>query len=271
MPDRKGETVPRDSVEELRALGYGVTPPQQYLTDMDPAFFPLLEKVKTFTMISPERAYALYSAVVYIVKAGILGEFVECGVWRGGASMLIAHTLRGLGVENRTIRLYDTFSGMTPPTEEDRINWNERPVLEKWKEDLRGEKDNFRWWAVSSAEVRKNMLSTGYPSSAIKFIEGDVLKTLPDQSPDRIALLRLDTDWYKSTRHELEHLYPRLQPGGILLIDDYGHFTGARKAVDDYFAAFPVFLHRDDYTGRSLVKPPSPRVPRHRSFNLGQV
>lgn len=242
------------AIANLRDSGYGVVPPQQYLTDMDPSFFPLWKRVEFQTMISVERAYTIYSAVTYLVKAGIQGDFVECGVWKGGASMLMALTLKELGVGDRSIRLYDTFSGMTPPTKEDQIAWNKRPVLEKWNEDLRGEKDNFRWWAVSREMVQENMLSTGYPSDLISLVEGDVLETLPAQAPDRIALLRLDTDWYQSTRHELEQLYPKLRPGSLLLIDDYGHFTGARKAVDEYFADTPVFLHRDDYTGRSLVK-----------------
>lgn len=243
------------TIDSLREQGYGVIPPQQYLTDMDPAFFPLWKQVKPLTMISVERAYTLYSAVIYLVKAGIQGDFVECGVWKGGASMLMALFLKELGAGDRSIRLYDTFSGMTEPSDDDRIAWNESPVLEKWNEDLRGEKNNFSWWAVSRDSVWKNMLSTGYPSGLITLVEGDVMETLPSMAPSRIALLRLDTDWYQSTRHELEHLYSKLQPGGVLLIDDYGHFTGARKAVDEYFSNIPVFLHRDDYTGRSLVKP----------------
>ena len=80
--------------------------------------------------------------------------------------------------------------------------------------------------------------------------------TLPEQAPSRIALLRLDTDWYESTRHELIHLYPRLSQGGVLIVDDYGHWDGCRLAVDEYFAteADPVLLTRIDYTGRICVK-----------------
>ena len=92
---------------------------------------------------------------------------------------------------------------------------------------------------------------TGYPPERIHFVRGPVEETLPAGAPDEIALLRLDTDWYESTRHELEHLYPRLAAGGVLLVDDYGHWEGARKAVDEYFAdhgdrpaAGPHRLHR---------------------------
>ena len=96
--------------------------------------------------------------------------------------------------------------------------------------------------------------ATGYPAERLHFVEGKVEDTIPEQAPERIALLRLDTDWYESTRHELEHLYPRLSPGGVLIIDDYGHWEGARQAVDEYFKG-EVYLHRIDYTGRLAIKP----------------
>jgi hypothetical protein len=83
-------------------------------------------------------------------------------------------------------------------------------------------------------------------------IAGKVEETLPEHAPESIALLRLDTDWYESTRHELEHLFPRVVAGGVLLLDDYGHWKGSRKAVDEYFAAqgITMLLNRVDYTGR---------------------
>jgi len=113
-------------------------------------------------------------------------------------------------------------------------------------------------WAVADIEdVRRNMASTGYPQDLVRYLKGPVEQTLPALGPPGpIALLRLDTDWYESTKHELMHLFPLVRPGGILIIDDYGHWEGARKAVDEYFAATgrPFFLHRIDYTGRLLVK-----------------
>ena len=106
-------------------------------------------------------------------------------------------------------------------------------------------------------EVRRNLASTGYPSDRLHFIRGRVEDTIPASAPESIALLRLDTDWYESTRHELTHLYPRLVRGGVLIIDDYGHWQGARQATDEYFSVLgsPVLLHRIDYTGRIAVKP----------------
>jgi predicted O-methyltransferase YrrM len=107
------------------------------------------------------------------------------------------------------------------------------------------------------AEVQANMARTGFPAERTRFVQGDVGQTIPGEAPERIALLRLDTDWYESTRHELEHLYPRLQPGGVLIVDDYGHWAGAREAVDEYFAqhGIAILLNRIDYTGRIAVKP----------------
>jgi hypothetical protein len=101
------------------------------------------------------------------------------------------------------------------------------------------------------------VLSTGYPADRLHLVQGKVEDTLPGAAPARIALLRLDTDWYESTRHELVHLYPRLVPNGVLIIDDYGDWVGAKEAVDEYFAAQPFqpFLSRMDHTGRLAIKP----------------
>ncbi len=112
-------------------------------------------------------------------------------------------------------------------------------------------------WAYSALEeVKHNLLSTGYPAERISFIKGKVEETIPLNAPPQIALLRLDTDWYESTYHELVHLFPRLSSGGILIIDDYGHWKGARKAVDKYFSEnkLDLLLHRIDYSGRICVK-----------------
>jgi hypothetical protein len=105
--------------------------------------------------------------------------------------------------------------------------------------------------------VRDNMVRTGYPEQRIHFVKGRVEDTIPAGAPDTISLLRLDTDWYESTRHELTHLFPRLSRGGVVIIDDYGHWRGARRAVDEYFAQHgpSLLLHRIDYTARAAVKP----------------
>ena len=113
------------------------------------------------------------------------------------------------------------------------------------------------YWAIASFdEVRNNMLMTGYAEELLHFVVGDVLTTLPTLAPEKIALLRLDTDWYESTAHELRNLWPRLQPGGILIIDDYGWWKGARRAVDEWMKDLPqrLFLHRIDHSSRLIIK-----------------
>ena len=109
---------------------------------------------------------------------------------------------------------------------------------------------------ASLEDVKKNLTASGYPPERIHYIQGKVEDTIPDTAPTQICMLRLDTDWYESTRHELAHLYPLLSRHGVLVIDDYGHWQGARQAVDEYFAARPepVYLHRVDYTARLVVR-----------------
>jgi hypothetical protein len=104
--------------------------------------------------------------------------------------------------------------------------------------------------------VQRAVRSTGYDPGKIHLIKGKVEDTVPGAAPTKIALLRLDTDWYESTRHELEHLFPRLSPGGVIIIDDYGHWQGARRATDEFLAQhnIPLLLNRIDYTARIGVK-----------------
>lgn len=243
-----------NSVTGLRSKGYGVIPPEQYLSDMEGDFLEIWENVKLFTMTSVERGYSLYKSVEYVVKNNIPGDFVECGVWKGGSCMLMAMALKNFGDIERGIYLYDTYEGMPKPTEEDVISWNGRSVLEKWEEDKNGQKDNFGSWAVGLNEVKDNISKTNYPEAKLFFVPGDVAVSLNKTKPDNIALLRLDTDWYASTVKELETLYPLLVEKGVLIIDDYGHFDGARKAVDEYFLTRPILLNRIDYTGRIGIK-----------------
>jgi O-methyltransferase len=222
-----------------------------YPVDFPAAWVETIERVMPFTQTSLERVAAVCAATEHVVAAGIPGSVVECGVWRGGSMMAVALTLQRLGAADRDLHLFDTFAGMTRPTDEDR-DFAGRPVMAGWLHHQTGPPDPC---AVPLEEVREALLATGYDPERLHFVEGPVEQTLPAAAPDRIALLRLDTDWYESTRHELAHLYPRLAPGGVLIIDDYGHFEGARRATDEYFADEPLLLARIDYTGRMAVKP----------------
>ncbi|MFO0478776.1 MAG: TylF/MycF/NovP-related O-methyltransferase [Bacteroidota bacterium] len=227
---------------------------RNFLNDMDEEFKPIFEKCKDFTMTSVERMYSLYKAVEYVVNNNIKGDFVECGVWRGGSAMIIAHTLLKFGVKDRSIYLYDTFEGMSEPTAVD-IDYK-GDVAKSILADNPNKVQDLVWCYSSVDEVKKNMYSTDFPSSQIYFIKGKVEDTLPNHLPSSICLLRLDTDWYESTKHELEHLFPILEINGVLIIDDYGCWKGSRKAVDEYFfeTRSPILLNRIDSTGRIALK-----------------
>jgi hypothetical protein len=183
---------------------------------------------------------------------------VETGVWRGGSMMAVALTLLEAGDTTRPLYLYDTFAGMPEPGQHDVSLWD-RPALAEWQREGGAPEDMSRCCHASLAEVKRAMGTTGY-GGPLHFVAGKIEETIPDTAPATIALLRLDTDWYESTRHALEHLYPRLAPGGVLLVDDYGHWRGARKAVDEYLEQQAVrpLLVRVDYTARVAIKPVPP-------------
>lgn len=221
------------------------------LADIDAETRAIFRAVSDFTMTSPERIAAVCDAVRYVTRAKIAGAYVECGVWRGGSSMAAARGLMEAGDRTRDLYLFDTFEGMSEPSRYDRRAEDDTSALVLL--DRASATDKI-WCRASLEDVKANMASTGYPAEKVHLCRGKVEDTLPGQAPDEIAILRLDTDWYESTRHELEHLYPRLAVGGVLIIDDYGYWAGARKAVDDYFVDRPLLLNRIDQTGRMAVK-----------------
>jgi hypothetical protein len=248
---------PRFALRRLRARNDGDTQidqePHAFPFDFDEADKELYRRVDSYTMTTPPRVYALVRAVEYVVARGVPGAIVECGVWRGGSMMAAALTLLRLGVTDRELYLYDTFAGMPPPSEADTTRSGVRAADLLAQED----EDSHIWAIASFADVRAAVLSVGYPEQRIHFVEGLVEDTLPAAAPEEIALLRLDTDWYESTKHELEQLYPRLAPGGVLILDDYGHWQGSRRAVDEYLAEnrISLLLNRVDGTARIAVKP----------------
>lgn len=223
------------------------------LADLSAADKRIVERIAPFTMTSHERCASLLGAVDHIHRHRIPGDIVECGVWRGGSMMACALSLLGRGDAQRRLHLYDTFEGMSAPMDVDKSFDGEAA-----EDQLRRNSRSHGIWCEASIEdVQANLESTGYPRERMHFVKGKVEDTIPARIPDEIALLRLDTDWYSSTLHELNHLYPRLAKHGILIIDDYGHWQGARQAVDEYFkdAGPSVYLHRIDYTGRMVLKP----------------
>lgn len=222
--------------------------------EIDEAARLTIEAVRPYTMTGPLRVLALIEAVRYCVERGIPGALAECGVWRGGSVLAMLRTLVELGVADRDVYLYDTFEGMTEPTDADTSRFDP-PAREQWRqENGRPYRALFDGESNGIDAVRTTLAASGYPLERVHLVAGPVERTLPQMAPESLALLRLDTDWYESTRHELEHLYPRLGSGGVLIIDDYGHWDGARRATDEYFAAAPVLLQRVDYTARLAIK-----------------
>lgn len=220
--------------------------------DFDKPFFDMFEKCNVYTKTPLDRMYALYKAIEYICSNNIPGAFVECGVWKGGSCMLAAYAFKHYGDTDRKIVMYDTFEGTTEPTGIDvqaRTGVSANALL------VGKNKERFIAYAPLD-EVKENMRKTRYPEDQLLFVKGPVEHTIPSSIPGRIALLRLDTDWYESTFHELKHLYPLLSHGGVIILDDYGAFEGARKAVDEYFTEYEPMplLNRVDFACRIGVK-----------------
>jgi O-methyltransferase len=235
------------------------------LADLVPEDRAIVDLALPYTTTGIPRLAALVEAVRYCVQADVPGAFAECGVLRGGSVLAMILTLQAMQQDDRDIYLYDTFTGMTEPTELD-VSRYDPPALSTWAATEKGR--NARMWtnsftreAASEAIVRATLTGTGYPQERLHFVAGKVEETLPAHPPSALALLRLDTDWYASTHHELVHLYPLLSEEGVLIVDDYGHWEGARRAVDEYFVHFPPrpLLVPIDYTARIGVKPSADR------------
>ena len=223
----------------------------------DPYFINIYPHIKHTTITSslgPVPLWALFKSIEYIVKNNIPGDIAECGVWNGGSMLLAALALCHFGDTSRRIYLYDTFAGMPRPDDVDK-SWQGVPVLPIWQDFA--EKGEPWGYGGSLDMVRRVMSACKYPEEKLVFVEGMVEDTVPGQAAEHLSLLRLDTDFYKSTYHELVHLYPRLVQGGILILDDYGNFQGARLATDQYIAEnnLKVFLNRVDANVRLVVKP----------------
>jgi len=210
------------------------------IEDVGAEFMKLMRAVEPFTMVGPHRLYALHNAVKYVVANDIPGDFVECGVYRGGCCMMMALTLIQLGAANRRIHLYDTFRGMSEPTTVDVSMRGHKIGIDTWREQQA--EDHNEWCYAPLAEVRRNMAATGYDPDLLVYVEGRTEDTIPGHVPDTIALLRLDTDWYESTHHELTHLYPSLVPHGVLVSDDCAHWRGHRLAIDTCFRERGIHL-----------------------------
>jgi O-methyltransferase len=216
--------------------------------DFDEEAKEIIKLVRPFTMTSPDKLFALITAVRYLATKGVEGAMVECGVWRGGSMHAVARILDSLGKRDRELFLFDTYTGMTEPTDKD-VNASGKSAAHLLEVSVK----TAHVWAVASIEdVQEGLDQLDYPAERFHLVKGPVEETIPGQAPERIALLRLDTDWYASTKHELEQLYSRLAPGGVLIIDDYGSWQGAKEATDEFIGSLddpPMMLR----AGRSRI------------------
>jgi O-methyltransferase len=254
----------RESVNTrlTRALGYRIVKadlpqPTRKQAPPFPRFYDhearaVIRAVRPWTMTSREKLFALIVATRYVAAQPVEGAVVECGVWRGGSMQAVARVLAAHGDTRRELHLFDTFEGMPPPGAED-VKHGGAPAAEL----LRTRPRTHNVWAVAGLDdVRDGMARTGYPEQRVHYHQGLVEDTIPEDAPQQIALLRLDTDWYASTRHELEHLYDRVSSGGVVIFDDYDYWDGARKAVDEFLAATGArLLLAPMGSGRIAVKP----------------
>lgn len=242
-------------VRLISMLGYEIRPivpevrPVEYQKEDDLIWV----RIKNETMTSFLNFWFLLKSVDYLVENKIQGSFVECGVWRGGSAMAMAMRLVQHNSQLVDIYLFDTYSGMVAPS-----NFDIKAHSGEAASDLmkKASVDSFILAHAPLKLVQSNMDYTNYPKNRIHYIEGDVLDTLTTAEIQDIALLRLDTDWYESTLEELRYLLPRLVKGGICIIDDYGHWEGSRKAVDEFFknSDFKPLMFHVDYTCRAFIR-----------------
>jgi O-methyltransferase len=204
------------------------------------------------TMTSPQDIVTTILCAKHAALNDMKGDFVECGVWRGGNVVAAKLIFDEMNYKNE-IYLYDTFTGMTEPSDKDINLKTDESMEDLYYIDKK--EDHHDWCFSSIEEVKNNITKAGIGLDSVKFIKGDVLETLKDENnlPQNISILRLDTDWYDSTKIELEVLYPRLISNGFLIVDDYGHWEGQKRAVDEYFKNIKKpFMN--------IIDPPSSRI-----------
>jgi hypothetical protein len=251
--------VLRTTQRVARRYGVDIRRHREFPSDFDPDTRDVHRRVEKFTLVSPERTHALCSSIAYLEHFGIPGDIVECGVWKGGSMMAAAIVLNRLDSHGRDLWLYDTYEGLPAPGEMDVDalgNSASEQMRTRSPNLLPTRQDGQEHFAYASLDdVRRNMGTVAYAAGEVHFVKGLVEQTIPESVPDQIALLRLDTDFYSSTKHELEHLVPRMAPGGVLIVDDYGTWLGAQRAVDEFLAesGLPLYLCRIDTTARLAV------------------
>jgi O-methyltransferase len=242
--------------EERASLGYELEAPA----------LAAIAKVRPYTMLPPERLITLYQQAAHCEKTGLQGAFVECGVWKGGSVALMALANLGQGVARRDLHLFDAFTDICEP---DQAVDGERAIREvkAWGKGagatgklapVTGFYDSMGGAGTLAGNKELLEKTVGYPAQKLHYHVGWFQDTLPSAASDigPIALLRLDGDWYASTKVCLERLYDQVVPGGFVIVDDYGAYEGCRKAVDEFRASRKIsaYLSHIDAEARYWIK-----------------
>jgi hypothetical protein len=218
---------------------------------------------KRHTMTTPRRCRALWDVCETILRKNVPGAFVECGVWKGGSAAIMGLALRH-AAEARVLHLFDSFEGLPQPGDQD----GEAAAVYSGGQSA-GKLASIHKCEAGLAEVRSYLIDQLHlPEKQVRFHVGWFQNTIRADASQigPIAALRLDGDWYESTRICLEHLYPLLSPGGVLILDDYFCWTGCRKATDEFRAkqGITAELHQIDVDSGFWWKEKNPgNIPRH--------
>jgi predicted O-methyltransferase YrrM len=209
-------------------------------TASDP-FAAAYRTVRPYTMSGGTRLRALYDAVQDTTTRAVPGAIVECGTAKGGSAALLGLSMKNSGA-SRTLWVFDTFEGIPPPTLAD----PDFEVASLYTGSFRGE-----------LEMVRTLFDRLGLADCAHFVKGRFQDTVPACDTGPIAVLHIDGDWYESVKVCLDTFYDRVSRGGIVQIDDYGHWEGARKATDEFLSTRGLNLELQyiDYTGRRLVKP----------------
>ncbi len=227
-----------------------------YLQDFEPHHKRIWEKTSSYSLLNKGKLFTIINAVDYLEKSAIKGDFVQTGVYQGGSVMMVLFRLKELKSVSRSFFLYDTYEGMPEPTKYDVSFFGQKAIKKYNKVKLGKSSVGSNWVNASLEEVKKNIKLANYPLNKLHFIKGKIEDTIPKTIPKKIAFLHLDTDFYESTKHSLQYLYDLVVPGGIVIFDDYFHWQGCKKAIDEFIEKRkePIFLNRIDYSSRLIVK-----------------
>lgn len=235
------------------SFGYTIINNNQRIVELSDKQRHLMNIANGISMTPQIRRYNLIQALEYIAHYGLEGDLVECGVWKGGNIVIYKKFIEENDIKKK-IYAFDTFQGMSNPDQNDYIidgAISAQTILDKDNKKVTND-----WGVCSLEEVKFNISQRTKNLNNIFFIKGKVEETLLNKInlPKKISLLRLDTDFYQSTKIELEILYDKVCKGGVIIIDDYGHWAGSKKAVDEFFKEKFVWMHYVDYACRLIIK-----------------